>query len=524
MNLGFKSQGRSRASAGKIIGLCLLLAVFCWGLFSPVALGQEASPTEQIVLTWTADPATTQTITWLMTSNSSACVQYLKAEEYSGDFGLAPQVEVDGTAFDLEHYRYTVTLSGLSPGTRYVYRVGREGAWSEARSFSTAPADPEGFTFLYLGDVQSGYTQWGSLLDKIYSEDPQLRFALLAGDLTDNGDDENEWGEFLGAAAGLFSWIPLMPAMGNHDGSMYLNFFALPNNGPVGLKQEFYSFDYGNAHFVVLNSNKNADPAARQWLREDLQNTAKKWRFAVFHHPAYPVVADYKGIDQSIRQNWVPILEQYGVDMVFVGHQHVYMRTKPLRDGQARPDGEGIVYVMGNAGTKYYGLGPDHPYIDNQLAGASNYQVIDIAGDTLTMTARDAGGQVIDTYTIVKQLDAGSAVYTILPMEDTAYLIGTTPDGISTMTVAGSVYGMKYFGVQVAPVIAHDGPEAVVFTHLRDGVQLGLNATKADFDTVPIAQTGFYVQPGDAVKVYLVDQLTGGVDCNPTILQQTSGC
>jgi len=522
MKFGIRSLKRTKASTATFIVLCLLLAVSFCQLFSPVALAQETSQADQrirVILTWTDDPATTQTITWLMTGNSQASVQYLNAEEYNGSFDVARQVDVDGIAFDSSHYRYTATLTGLSPGTQYVYRVGREGAWSEPLSFSTSPANPENFTFLYLGDVQSGYTQWGSLLDEISSEYPQIGFALLGGDLTDNGDDEEEWGEFLDAAAGLFSRIPAMPTMGNHDGSMYEKFFALPDNGPEGLKQEFYSFDYGNAHFVVLNSNKNADEAAKQWLQEDLQNTAKKWRFAVFHHPAYPVVDDYKGIAESIRSNWVPLLEQYGVDMVFVGHQHVYMRTRPLRDGQIRPDGEGIVYVMGNAGTKYYSPGPDRDYIAKQVAWVSNYQVIDIDGDTLTMTARDADGQVIDTCTIVKQPVGGNSVYTITPIEDTAYQIGATPDAINTMTVVPGVSGMKYFGVQVAPVIAHEGKEAVVFAHMRNGVQLSLSVTKADFDTVGIAKAGFHVQPGDVVKVYMVDQLTDAIDCNPMILQ-----
>lgn len=268
---------------------------------------------------------------------------------------------------------------------------------------------------------------------EIYRKNPQIRFAILGGDLTENGSDEREWGEFLDAAAGLFSKIPVMPAMGNHDGSMYLKFFALPDNSPDGLKKEFYSFDYGNAHFVMLNSNKNTDETVKKWLREDLQNTDKKWKLAVFHHPPYPVVADYKGIDESIRKNWLPILEQYNVDMVFVGHQHVYMRTKPLRDGRIRPDGEGIVYVMGNSGTKYYRPGPDLDYIAKQQALVSNYQVVEIDGDTLTMTAKGADGQVIDTCTIVKRPAEANAANTVVPGDGTGYKIDAIHDGIIAM-------------------------------------------------------------------------------------------
>lgn len=371
--------------------------------FSQAIFAQESLKIDRVILSWTSNPDTTQTITWIMPTDFPAYVQYIEKDKFKGNFNNAKKVEVKGVPFDSVNYRYSVTLTGLRPGTQYVYRVGSEGMWSDVFTFATAPADAESFAFLYLGDVQSGFSEWRSMLEEINRKNPQLRFALLGGDLTEKESDEGEWSEFLKAAAALFSKIPVMPTLGNHDGSAYLKFFALPDNGPEDLKKEFYSFDYGNAHFVVLNSNKNADERAKEWLRKDLENTNKKWRFAVFHHPPYPAVADYKGIDESIRKNWVPLLEQYNVDMVFVGHQHVYMRTKPLRDGQIHPDGDGVVYVMGNSGTKHYGSYADFEYIAKLEASMSNYQIVKIDGDILTLTSLGVDGQVIDTYTIVKR-------------------------------------------------------------------------------------------------------------------------
>ena len=370
--IGFNKR-KFKLRVGLICLAFLLFAVlFCCGFSSTASAGEYVQP-EQIILTWTADPATSQTITWLMQGDGPARVQYAVEEDFDDDFDAAWQSAAVGAPFAGDAYRFTVTITGLSPDTQYVYRVGRDGAWSEPLSFSTSPAGPENLTFLYLGDVQSGYAQWGNMLEQIYSENPQLKFALLGGDLTDKGHDPEEWGEFLTAATGLFSRIPMMPTMGNHDGIMYLNFFALPDNGPINLKQEFYSFDYGDAHFVILNSSKNTSAAVKQWLQEDLQNTTKKWKFAVFHHPAYPAVADYKGIDESIRINWIPILEQYEVDMVFVGHQHVYMRTHPIFQREVQSDAYGIVYVMGNSGSKIYGQGEGFLYSQNgdgkQLSG-----------------------------------------------------------------------------------------------------------------------------------------------------------
>lgn len=109
--------------------------------------------------------------------------------------------------------------------------------------------------------------------------------------------------------------------------------------------------------------------------------------------------------------------------------------------------------------------------------------------------------------------------YQLTPVADKGYTIGETTDGIKTMTVNPGYSGMKYFGVQVTPVKAHEGLETIVFTHWRDDAQLALAATRADFDIVPEAQAGFNVHPGDIVKASIVDQLINDADRNPVPLQ-----
>ncbi len=508
------------SARGSKLGTVFLLAVFtCCLFFTPLTSAVEISPPTQIILTWTTDPATSQTITWLMPGNLPVQVQYIMANEYYGNFDLAQQVNVNGTVFTNTNYRYTVNLTGLAPDTKYMYRVGSEGVWSEPLSFTTA-ADTEKFTFLYLGDIQSGYTEWGNMVDSLYQEYPEIKFSLLGGDLTDKSSDENEWGQFLDGATDVFSLIPVMPTLGNHDGYMYLKFFALPNNGPEGLQQEFYSFDYGNAHFVVLNSSNNTNSTVKQWLQADLQNTTKNWKFAIFHHPAYPAFEDYKTIDESICQNWVPILEDNGVDMVFVGHQHEYMRTYPIYQGQIQSDPQtyGIVYVMGNSGTKVYAAGADFPYIDCEETG-SNYQVIDIDGNVLTLTSKKANGELIESYTINKTpVQPATPKYYIIPEQDVIYTIGVTPDGIKTMTLNADQTGFKYFTVSIEPVKEHKGEETVVFVHLRNGFQMELTAGVADFDVVNNAKAGFNVNPGDVIKIFIVDDLSNAIDYNPVVL------
>jgi uncharacterized protein YjdB len=135
------------------------------------------------------------------------------------------------------------------------------------------------------------------------------------------------------------------------------------------------------------------------------------------------------------------------------------------------------------------------------------------------ITVTTADGEFTATCAVTVLLESGKPLYTVESIEDATYQTGKTSDGISTMTVNTGVSGMNYFKAEVTPVILHEGLETVVFVHLRNGIQLSLNATKADFDTVDSALAGFNVEPGDVVKVFIVDELSNADDFNPTILQ-----
>lgn len=379
-------------------------------LANPGAAGAGSRPV-QVILSWTDDPATTQTIAWRAAGDAvQGQVQYLPAKDFRGSFYGAQSVTAVETGLYNGYSHFEATLRGLSPGTGYIYRVGRECSWSVPSFFTTAGPERK-FSFLYMGDVQQGYDAWGKMLQSAFKDNPGLKFGLLGGDLVYDGASSEEWQQFFAAATPVFRCIPLMPAVGNHDDKpLFWDSFALPRNGPAGLEEKFYSFDYGNCHIAVLNSNLMgvSNPFYSEiynWLRQDLTNSDRQWKFLVLHYPPYPVVFD--GHAGNLQENWAPLFEECSVDVAFVGHQHVYMRTKPLRGGQVQANPQdGIVYIMGNAGTKYYpaGTGEEYMcYIDKQVAGVSNYQVINIDGGVFTLTARDAAGQVIDSYTLRKQ-------------------------------------------------------------------------------------------------------------------------
>ena len=516
--LGFYKKVPEAWRIGYLVVFLLTVLSFC---FVPAPALAEASAGEQIILTWSQDhPATSQTVTWLSPDSDANKIQYVEDAEYDDDFAAATQLTAAGENFAAsDYYRFSIVLTNLDPDTRYFYRIGSEENWNGVKTFRTAGGEDD-FSFLYLGDVQEGYDTWGNMVENIYNENPQIRFALLGGDLTTNGEDSAEWGEFLEAATGVFSRIPMMPAKGNHDSDLFFEFFALPDNGTNSKYERFYSFDYGDAHFVVLDTSNVITNEVKQWLEGNLQNTDKKWKFAVFHHPPYQNFDDNKTIDDALREHWVPILEQNQVDMVFVGHQHVYMRTHPIYQGEVAADSYGIVYVMGNSGSKFYSTGQGFPYIAIEETG-SNYQIIELEDDVLTLTSRKADGELIETYILSKGwFEEQDPHYQIMNDEgDTDFTPGVTTEGIFTLTAKSGVSGFKNFVVLVTSLAAHDGDETIVFAHLRNGSQLQINSTRADFDQVTTAQAGFNVAAGDVIKIYVVDELTNADDHNPVILQ-----
>lgn len=367
---------------------------------------------DQVVLTWSGAPQTTQTVQWR--SAARAPEARLRYRPAGVEGAAAWQYQEAETVLlkdpyminDPEVARHTVSLTDLEPGATYTYQAGTGGIWSEPAQFQTAPANADTFRFMYLGDAQTGLDAWGGLLHDAYARHPEAAFCILAGDLVNRGGDRADWDAFFAGAGGVYDRCPLVPAIGNHDDDdprgpwLYLDLFDLPDNGPEQVEPErAYSFTYGTAFFVVLDSNLPPETQT-DWLDQQLASSRALWKIAVYHHPVYPSKPSRD--NPEIRQEWAPLFDQYGVDLALQGHDHAYMRTHPLRGG-ARVDtpADGTVYVMAVSGTKFYEQElPEVAAIG--FEDLQTYQMIDIAGRRLTYRAYDAGGQVVDELIIRK--------------------------------------------------------------------------------------------------------------------------
>jgi hypothetical protein len=373
---------------------------------------------DHVVLTWSGDPKTTQAIQWrTSTEVDRGFVQFQKKSDFNR-FNPGRPVRVQAETKPLTNatlvndttvHRHTVELTGLEPGTTYVYSVGdgSDEGWTELAEFTTAPAGVVPFSFIYMGDAQNGLDRWGTLVRNAFRERPDAAFYVMAGDLVNRGAERDDWDSFFQNATGIFDRRQLVPCLGNHeyqnnDPGLYLEQFALPVNGPASIGVErAYSFEYSNALFVVLDSNQPPETQTA-WLEEQLANSNAVWKFAVYHHPAYS--SSPRRDNPEVRRQWGAIFDKYHLDMALQGHDHAYLRTYPMRNEQrAGSAAEGTIYVLSVSGTKFYEQG-DLDYIEYGMTNVATYQVLDIqiSGNRLVYRAYDIDGNKRDELIIEK--------------------------------------------------------------------------------------------------------------------------
>lgn len=375
---------------------------------------------EHVVLTWEHDPKTSQSITWRTTPDvTDSVLEIVETDKYDG-FPDADVKRVDGSSFQFESdlgvmQMHEVDATNLKPGTSYTYRVGdwSDKGWSEVGTFTTEANEEEAFSFLFTSDTQAipngdtttGYGIWGEIFDKGLADYPDARFMLLSGDIVDYGDQQIHWEKWFEAAKDHLPNVNMVPTLGNHDvvGTGELNFaaqFQLPQNGPEGELENVYSFDYQNLHVAVLNTEGDLEKQA-EWLLEDMNNSDKEWKIVSFHRSPYHS-HESRG-SQDVQDAWPPYFDKAGVDLVLSGHDHAYMRSWPLYNGEQVEEDQGTTYIIGGtAGPKFYQMG-NQDWIrvgfdeDTQI-----YSGITIDGNELSFDVTTRDGRNVDGFKMVK--------------------------------------------------------------------------------------------------------------------------
>lgn len=420
--------------------------------------------------------------------------------------GVAP-VEVvrrwSGTLEDGElRWNYSTTLSGLNLGQKVFYRVMCDGQTILEGFGTTRRGRGERIRFAAFGDNSFGDLSDHMIAFQAYKQNPD--FVMNTGDNVYESGLDDEYARFFfpvynadvpgpRTGAPLLRSVPFYSVIANHDVhdkdaqkravadfdkspdalgyytalSLPLNGFASPFPTPTLAqteegkdklalfqhaagarfnRQANYSFDAGDAHFTCLDSNIYVDPTDKtigDWLENDLRSTDAKWKFVVYHHPAFNVGAEH--FHEQHMRVLHPIFERHGVDFVLNGHEHSYQRARPLRfvpgensgakninsksrlvpgafsidrhfDGQKNRRAEGVIHIVTGAGGKHlydpdWNGNPEHwkwpedghaDYVEQFRSDVHSLSVFDIDGGRLTMRQIDQWGEEMDRIIVEK--------------------------------------------------------------------------------------------------------------------------
>jgi len=414
-----------------------------------------------------------------MLTQDSVIIRWMTEENQLGivRFGEDPELLSTIELESSPKKNHTVKLSGLKPATRYYYQTGTISGFYQRNAdrqwFYTAPADDQPVRVWVIGDsgkagetldqVRDSALNWmrqhplvvaspssddahDEKADDKLSQPPLVNVWLALGDIAyRSGSNEQFQAALFEPFAELMPNTALWPVYGNHDDRRwtYFRIFDLPENAEAGGEasntENYYSIDYANVHFVVLDSqdsDRDKDGDMADWLRRDLAQNKKLWVIAAFHHPPYTKgshdsdnESDSRGRMQQMRENILPILEAGGVDLVLSGHSHMYERSslmdcaygdskdfslanivsagvenkdrqylKPLN----KKSHQGTVYVVAGSAAKVDQGSLDHPAHQVGLLEAGSV-VIDVVGDKLTARFINNKGQVRDEFSIAKE-------------------------------------------------------------------------------------------------------------------------
>jgi calcineurin-like phosphoesterase family protein/purple acid phosphatase-like protein len=291
--------------------------------------------------------------------------------------------------------QWTASVSGLEPDTTYCYSVYQGGSPATAPTpLHTAPAAGAGarVQFLAFGDSGGGGGDQEAVLEQMQTV--PFDFMIHTGDIAyDNGTLEDFEGKFFDVYAPLLGSRPIFPSSGNHDyvtadAAPFRQVFMLPENGGPGGLERWYSYDWGDVHFVALDTEKMG-AAQAAWLEADLAANKLPWTIVYGHKP--PHSSGEHNDDATFKQLFVPILEAHHVQLSLGGHDHDYERFQPIN---------GVTYIVtggGGRGVREVGNGSPGSVFSEAVI---HFVVVTVEADTLTVHTIDGTGREFDSTVI----------------------------------------------------------------------------------------------------------------------------
>jgi predicted phosphodiesterase len=285
---------------------------------------------------------------------------------------------------------HKIFIKNLQPDTRYFYSAVQGNSKSEISVFKTAVLPGTPFRFAWMADCRSDTVIHSEIAKLINEYDPV--FSLYGGDLC-NKPDYDFWKKefFIYSECKLISHVPFFLTPGNHEGWKQNTkaFTQAPQSGS-GL-QDYYSFDYGDMHVLVLNNELDCYEGSPQYLfaEKDLSQTTQVWKIVMFHEPAYCFGAHGENTEMKklSRKVFVP----NKVDVVFAGHSHFYQHNYV----------QGIHhFVIGSAGAHLYS--PDSTTWTLKNAKDYNFGIIDVSSGKFDVKVFNNKNIILDSLVLEK--------------------------------------------------------------------------------------------------------------------------
>jgi acid phosphatase type 7 len=377
----------------------------------------------RVVQNITSSPDTSRAVTWRTRTPGIAQAAQIVPLSALPDAGntvttvsaQTTRMKLDDTLFVYHHW---VVFDSLSQDAEYAYRVGEDALWSEWNRFRTATEKPDPFTFVYFGDIQEQVFGMGSLMFRTaVMAAPEAKFWLFIGDMVDNGPEDREWEVFFDAVSWMPKIVPLVLVPGNHEypdpritppderriTRWWRPHFTLPENGPPGLAETAYHFEFQGVCFIVLNGNEKIEQQAA-WMEAILEKNSLSWIIVAVHQPVY-AISRRRNITR-FQEVLAPVFDRFSVDLVLQGHDHGYARTLALKN-HAPVNGtqKGTVYVISNSGPKFYPASDRYGHLmARTLSEEMLFHTIQVDEKSLSFTAFNLERRAVDTFSIQKRV------------------------------------------------------------------------------------------------------------------------
>jgi len=260
------------------------------------------------------------------------------------------------------------------------------------------PLESKSVRFAVIGDSGTGERAQYEVAEKmeLYRQKVNFDFVIMLGDNIYGGHRPHDFKKKfeLPYHALLDAGVKFYASLGNHDDPDERLYKPFNMGG-----QRYYTFNKGDVQFFVLDSNY-MDPTQLSWVEENLQKSKAKWKIAYFHHPLYSNGRSH-GPDLDLRSRLGPLFREYGVNVVFSGHEHVYERV--------RPEDSIHYFILGNSGKLMTHDFRSSEGMEKGFDTDQSFMLIEIAGDKLHFQTISRRGNTIDSGSVDRQIHSNSA-------------------------------------------------------------------------------------------------------------------